>query len=349
VWHGTAKVASRQKLKSTSSPVASAPASWVLSLGALLDEKGFPSEPIFRRCGIDPDLSPEGESRVSLARFASLVTEALHVTGDSGLGLEYGRRGRISHFGILGYALLSASDLRQAIELVSRYYEIFDPVISFEFEIVPPNVCARAVESAALGHFEIFAHEATLACTAAVARVLLDEPIAPTRLTLCYPEPPHSRRYAAVFGCQPEFAAPYTSIQFESKHLSAPLRFSNKEMAEICRQQCERSLREIEGRGGVILKVKEELLNTPGRFPKMDLVAANLGMSVRSLRRKLSENSVTYQELLDQVRRDLAVDYLRNSPLTVEQIAELVDYGEAASFRKAFRRWTGKAPGEFRR
>jgi AraC-like DNA-binding protein len=63
----------------------------------------------------------------------------------------------------------------------------------------------------------------------------------------------------------------------------------------------------------------------------------------------LSENGVTYQELLDQVRRDLAVDYLRNSLLTVEQIAELVGYGEAASFRKAFRRWTGKAPREFSR
>jgi AraC-like DNA-binding protein len=63
----------------------------------------------------------------------------------------------------------------------------------------------------------------------------------------------------------------------------------------------------------------------------------------------LSADSVTYQELLDQVRSDLAVDYLRNSLLTVEQIAQLVGYGEAASFRKAFRRWTGKAPGEYRR
>jgi AraC-like DNA-binding protein len=342
-------VAREEKLKSTSSPVASAPTSWVLHLGALLDEKGFSSESIFQRCGIDPELSPEGEGHVSVVQFASLVTEALHVTGDSGLGLEYGRRGRISDFGILGYALLSARDLRQAIELVSRYYEIFDPVISFEFEIAPPHVCARAVESAALGRFEIFAHEATLACTAAVARVLLDDPIVPTRLTLCYPEPPHSRRYAAVFGCQPEFDAPHTSILFESRHLSAPLKFSNQEIAEICRQQCERWLHAVREQGGVILKVKEELLKTPGRFPKMDLVSASLGMSVRSLRRKMSEHGVTYQELLDQVRRDLAVDYLRNSLLTVEQIAELVGYGEAASFRKAFRKWTGKAPGEFRR
>jgi AraC-like DNA-binding protein len=91
-----------------------------------------------------------------------------------------------------------------------------------------------------------------------------------------------------------------------------------------------------------------------GRFwvsteAKMDAVAPALGMSVRGLRRHLRENGVTYQELLDQMRRDLAVDYLRNSPLTVEQIAQLVGYGEAASFRKAFRKWTGKPPGEFRK
>jgi AraC-like DNA-binding protein len=336
------------KLKSVSSAVASVPSSWILHLGELLDEKGFSSEPILQRCGIEPDLLREGEGRVDLVQFASLVTEALRITGDSGLGLDYGLRGRISNFGILGYALLSARDLRQAIELVSRYYEIFDPVIRFEFEIVPPHVHARAVESAELGHFEIFAHEATLACTAAVARMLLEEPVTPTRLTLSYPEPSHSRRYPAVFGCRPEFDAPYTSIQFESRHLNAPLKFSNKEMAEICRQQCERWLHAVKEPGGLILRVKKELLERPGQFPKMGDIAVALGMSVRSLRRHLSVNGVTYQELLDQVRSDLALDYLRNSLLTVEQIAQLVGYGEAASFRKAFRRWTGKAPGEFR-
>jgi AraC-like DNA-binding protein len=291
----------------------------------------------------------KSDGRIGLVQFASLVTEALRITGDSDLGLDYGLRGRISDFGILGYALLSARDLRQAIEFVSFYYKIFDPVIAFEFESVPPHVHARAVQSADLGHFEIFAHEATLACTAAIARMLLDEPITPTRLTLCYPEPPHSGRYPAVFGCRPEFDAPHTSIQFEERHLSEPLRFSNQEMAEICRQQCERWLLAAEDQGSLTVKIKKELLETPGQFPKMDDIAAALGMSVRSLRRHLSADSVTYQELLDQVRSDLAVDYLRNSLLTVEQIAQLVGYGEAASFRKAFRRWTGKAPGDYRR
>ncbi len=337
------------QVKLASSRVTSVPSSWVLHFGALLDEKGFASEPVFRRCGIDPDLSAEDEDGVSLVEFASLVAAGLRITGDSGLGLEYGLRGRISHFGILGYALLSARDLRQAIEFVSRYYENFDPVISFEFEIVGQYVCARAVESADLGHLEMFAHEATLACTAAVARVLLEEPIRPTRLTLCYPEPPHSLRYEAVFDCRPEFDATHTSIEFESKYLDAPLRLSNPETAELCRAQCERWLHATKGRGDLLAMVREELLKTPGRFPKVDAVAAALGLSVRSLRRHLSEQGASYQELLEEVRRNLAVDYLSNSLLSVEQIAELVGYAEAANFRKAFRKWTGKAPNEFRR
>jgi AraC-like DNA-binding protein len=342
-------VARNQNLKSASPPVASVPSSWIRHLAELLDDKGFPSEPILRRCAIEPDLLTRSEGRIGLVQFASLVTEALYVTGDRDLGLDYGLRGRISDFGILGYALLSARDLRQAIEFVSLYYQLFDPVIAFEFESVPPHVHARAIESAELGHFEIFAHEATLACAAAIARMLLDEPVIPTRLTLSYPEPPHSRRYPAVFGCRAEFDAPHTSIQFEERHLNAPLKFSNQEMAEICRQQCERWLHAAKDQGSLILKIKKELLDTPGQFPKMDDIAAALGTSVRSLRRHLSADGVTYQELLDQVRRDLAVDYLRNSLLTVEHIAQLVGYGEAASFRKAFRRWTGKAPGEYRK
>lgn len=340
-------MAQQRDLKSAVPPATNVPSSWILRLAELLDERGHSSDQILRHCAIDPDLLAKAEGRVALAQFASLVTEALRITGDQGLGLDYGLRGRISDFGILGYALLSARDLRQAIELVSRYYEIFDPVISFEFESVPPYVHARAVESSELGHFEIFAHEATLACTAAIARVLLDEPVAPTRLTLSYREPPHSGRYPALFGCRPEFDAPHTSIQFEARHLNASLRLSNQEMAEICRQQCER-IHAAKDQGSLVSKIKKGLLETPGQFPSMDDIAAALGMSVRSLRRHLSADGVTYQELFDQVRRDLAVDYLRNSLLTVEQIAQLVGYGEAANFRKAFRRWTGKAPGEFR-
>ncbi|MBW2293578.1 MAG: AraC family transcriptional regulator [Deltaproteobacteria bacterium] len=337
------------QLTASSSALASVPSSWILHFGALLDEKGFPFEPVFRQCGIDPDLSAEDEDGVSLVQFASLVANGLRITGDSGLGLEYGRSGRISHFGILGYALLSARDLRQAIEFVSRYYENFDPVISFEFEIAGQYVCAKAVESIELGRFEIFAHEATLACTAAIARVLLDQPIRPTRLTLCYPEPPHSLRYEAVFDCRPEFDAAHTCIEFERVHLDAPLKLSNQETAELCRAQCERWLHATKERGDLVAMVRQELLKTPGRFPKLDAVAAALGLSVRSLRRHLSEKSVSYQELLDEVRRNLAVDYLSNSLLSVEQIAELVGYGEAANFRKAFRKWTGKAPSEFRK
>ena len=89
-------------------------------------------------------------------------------------------------------------------------------------------------------------------------------------------------------------------------------------------------------------------MQTPGRFPRMGAVASELGIGVRSLRRHLSENGVSYQELLGQVRRDLAVDYQRNSLLTVEQIAQLVGFVEASSFRKAFHRWTGETPCEFR-
>jgi len=340
---------SKPSSRSVSPPESSVPSSWIRHLGELLEEKGFPPEPALRRCGIAPELLAANDGRVRLAQFASLVTEALRMTGDSDLGLDYGLRGRVSDFGMLGYALLSARDLRQAIEFVSLYYKLFDPIIAFEFERVPPHVHARAVEAADLGHFEIFAHEATLACTAAIARLVLEEPATPTRLTLCYSEPPHAWRYPLVFGCPGEFDAPYTSIQFEERHLDQSLRFSNEEMAEICRQQCERSLLAAEEEGGLILKIKKELLETPGRFPNMDEIAAAVGMSVRSLHRHLGECGVTYQELRDQVRRDLAVDYLKSSHLTVEQIAQLVGYGEAASFRKAFRRWTGKAPGEFRR
>ena len=90
------------------------------------------------------------------------------------------------------------------------------------------------------------------------------------------------------------------------------------------------------------------LRRKPGKFPQLEEIADKLAMSPRTLRRKLGAQDVRFQDLLDAERRKVAEDYLTNSTLTIQQIAEQCDFSDAQNFSQAFKRWSGMSPTEFR-
>ena len=99
----------------------------------------------------------------------------------------------------------------------------------------------------------------------------------------------------------------------------------------------------------IISRVNRHLLNTPGEFPKLDAVARRLCVGARTLRRRLQELGTGYQQILDEVRRELAIEYLRTTSLTVQEIAELLGYSEVTNFRRAFLRWVEVSPYQYRK
>lgn len=111
---------------------------------------------------------------------------------------------------------------------------------------------------------------------------------------------------------------------------------------------CDELLEEFEYRLGVAGKIRQMVLIKLMRPARFDAVAVELKMSPRTLRRKLREESTSYRKLIDELRRNMALKYLRDRNLTVEQISSLVGFSEAANFRHAFRRWTKTAPARFR-
>ena len=119
-------------------------------------------------------------------------------------------------------------------------------------------------------------------------------------------------------------------------------------MTEVCQQQCERWLQGTAEEEKLITAVRREILRIPGTFPSISMVSTALNTSPRTLSRRLADKACTYKQLLNESRRDIAIDYLRDTQLSVEHIAELVDYSDAANFRKAFKKWTGRRPKDYR-
>ena len=171
----------------------------------------------------------------------------------------------------------------------------------------------------------------------------------PTKVLVDYKAPRHIKRYKEIFRCP---------VYFEQKavELHYPLRYHSQEVAshdQLAHDTLEvlqaSLLKKMSAEKDIVNEVKMALRRKPGEFPSLDQVASKLAMSPRTLRRKLGAEEVRFQDLLDDERRRVAEDYLSNSDLTIQQIAEECDFNDAQNFSQAFKRWTWKSPTEYRR
>ena len=128
---------------------------------------------------------------------------------------------------------------------------------------------------------------------------------------------------------------------------SFALPWPNEEASGHIRAACRGILEEIHASISLKSEIIELMVGSPGSFPPLEEIARKLGFSPRNLRRKLKEEDSSYQEILKEVRLQLAKQYLK-SGLTVERIAELLDYSEISTFSRAFKSWTGKSPQQYR-
>jgi len=111
---------------------------------------------------------------------------------------------------------------------------------------------------------------------------------------------------------------------------------------------CEQILAEVNRGGGVAAEIRRRLIERSGRYPNIEVIAEELSIHPRALRRRLEAEGTSYRDILAEVRRRLAIEYLRKTNMTNEEIASRLGYSDAANFRHAFLRWTGKSPSGFR-
>jgi AraC-like DNA-binding protein len=155
--------------------------------------------------------------------------------------------------------------------------------------------------------------------------------------------------YERLFDCPILFDAEAIEIHLSSESLDVPLEMSDAEMARICEERCEMILARLGVAGGFVDRVRAELLSGPRRFPDLDTVARAMAVSPRTLCRRLNEEGASFRQVLDDVRKSLALDYVESSDLPLQQIAALLGYEEPANFHRAFRKWVGVTPGRYRR
>lgn len=312
-------------------------------------DRGVDEARVLAGSGLDPGHLSDPDREVTAEQELRVVRNLLAATGDPpGGGLDAGRRYHLSTFGILGYALLSSPTVLAAMDVALRYIDL-----SHTFTIPRPvpaggRLRAELDDTGLPADVRRFLVERDLAAMLTVLGELAPGGVPVVEVELAFPAPPDPSRWVAAFGVSPRFGAARHGFAVDATHLDRPLPQANPVTAALCESLCADMARRRRDRADVAGRVRVLLTQRLAFGGGMEEVAAGLGMSVRTLRRRLAQEGTGFRELLDEVRQELAVRLLATGVLGVEDVALRLGYAEATSFIHAFRRWTGSTPARWR-
>ncbi|HEX7303094.1 AraC family transcriptional regulator [Lentzea sp.] len=262
-------------------------------------------------------------------------------------GIAAGRHYHATTFGVLGHAFLSAATMQDALGMALRYLDLSFSFTAPTAELAGDRLVITLHPGALPDDVRPFLVERDLAAIHTVIGELVPGEVPVLSVDLAHAAPADTRPHEEVFGVRPRFAAGLDRSVVDASVLARALPLASPEATALCERQCEDLAARRRRRPGVAGEVRR-VLELSARFEEsMPVVARALGLSPRTLRRRLTEAGTSYQALLDEVRAERAAVLL--SGASVEQVAAQLGFAEAASFIHAFRRWYGTTPSNYAR
>jgi AraC-like DNA-binding protein len=273
----------------------------------------------------------------------------LALTQDPLLGLRIGRAYTLQSYGLFGYAFLSAPTLRQALTLARNYGPLSFTLFSIDFRVEGrTGILSFSRQGIIPDDLLRYYVDRDLVAVLFGGETALPGPLTPLSVILMHDDGNDRDTYERTFSCPVSFDAPRSELHFEALHLDDPMPLRDAEASGLLQQQCKLLLARMSQGSGFVEQVRQLIVARPGYFPDIDYVAEKLGMTSRNLRRKLSAEGSSYQEILDEVRYQLAREYLGISNMSLEEISVLLGYSTPGNFSHAFKRWHGSSPRQFR-
>lgn len=313
------------------------------------EHKDISPEEILANTGVELEILGDPAARLSFQQMMIICENLITKYPDGSVGLDLGAAININQFGMLGYAILSCKDLRSALALGKQYHSLVNPAFTFDISHFDNHFEVCFTSHIPFENIYRMACEVFIISFCCLSRFLTGRPdIQPIEVHLNHPEPPYAAKYIEYFECPVLFDQPRTQLVIQPELLDLPLMMADQATAAMAEKQCAEILSRMGPKEGLIAKVRRIMLSDPGNFPSVEELAKDLATSTRTLSRSLQDLGTSYQKLLDEVRKEMAIEYLRNSSLPIEEVAQLVGYNDPSNFRKAFRRWTQNVPSYYR-
>jgi AraC-like DNA-binding protein len=313
---------------------------------------GIKLGPLLSSAGLSIDDINDPERRINAPSQIAFVEAAAKALNDDFLGLHLAREFDLRDLGLLYYVMASSDSLGAALERASRYSRITNESVVLQYqESREPRL--RLTYSGIARHTDLQQIEFCIVAIVRMAGALTGRRFLPKYVSISHARPRGLANFAGVLGKSLEFGKNADEIDFPAGSADWPLVNADNRLSKILLKVCEETLSSRVDNLSNISKLRIQVENAispllPHGQPKMDLVAKNLGMSGRTLARRLAEENLTFNEILQELKASLAVRYLQEESMRVSTVAWLLGFDEASSFTHACRRWTGKSPSELR-
>ncbi|WOH36746.1 AraC family transcriptional regulator ligand-binding domain-containing protein [Thalassotalea fonticola] len=321
---------------------------------ALTEQQGVDVALLLASTGISAELLQDPSLRLSIEQEGKIYGQVAKYNRDPYLAIEQGKRLGVNHYGVLGQAMLGANTLREALLLMQKYSSIISWAMSMQLRYETYNgedVVSIALQTGAATEKNVaFELENIIASVHTIINQIVLAPVNFTAIQLTTKQyVDNLQPYQQLFKCAIEFNAKTTKIIINRALLRKRLPYAAPELSELRVQLCQKVLDSYHQQHGLVNAVRKYIEDSQQGVPTIKQAAEQFHRSERTLRRQLTELNTSYQQLLDGYRYEQAKQHLGNSSYNTETIAKLLGFSDSRSFRKAFKRYSGKTPSEFRK
>jgi AraC-like DNA-binding protein len=286
-------------------------------------------------------------AQLSVSTLTAMLERARMLTGEPALGLYIGLHTRATLYGYLGFAVLSASTIREGIDLSIRFGRIVTTALSMRLRVDRRMASLIIDEHTDFGSVRDIVMISSLVGLWQVSQTLTGRSL-PSTAEFALPEPSYSSRIA-ITGLRVRFNRPVTRLSFDARHLEYPYVMPDQAALRLARDQCQRELDSLGLNGRLTERVRALISKPEGGCRSLEEVAATLHQSTRTLKRQLAGEGASFLALREDERRERALVLLRSPHHSLAEIATRLGYANLTSFERAFRRWTARTPADWRR
>ncbi|MEM8909948.1 MAG: AraC family transcriptional regulator, partial [Bacteroidota bacterium] len=291
--------------------------------------------------------------RVEASVYNRVLEHAIQLTGDNCFGLHLGEYLSLSAAGIVAQISQASATIQEALEHLVAFANLGCQALPFSLEphgtqwevSVRPSPLWIQQSPLSVQH----TIDSVFVFTLREFHTLTHQKHFPESIHFQRPRPANVREYERVFQCPIHFQQAQNALYLNGRQVAAKIITSDYQLLRILVQHANDKLHVLANQQGLVNTVQQSIIHLVNpQFPSIQQVARTLNMSVRTLQRRLKTEGHTYKSVLDTLKRQFALDYLQKKHLTIQQIADLLDYSEASAFNRSFKRWTGMNPQKYR-
>ncbi len=300
--------------------------------------------------GLDQQIFDDVENRVPSRYCGTLLKAAVELSGDKNIPLFIGQHVQPIHFNIFGYLLLNAPTVKDIYVRCLDYQGIVGDGLHISFEersqtghalvkIADPDMLELRNYTMAF-HFAVHVN---------MHRQLVGKLINPEALYFDHPAPENLEPYKSFFGCELNFNAGRYELVFKREQLDDSIAHANPQLYTMFQKLADDILLKIVDKQHISWKVSRHLLDLlHSNEATIETVAGKMALGIRTLQRKLRDEGLSFNELLTNVRKELAIQHLSHQQLSITEISYLLGFSEPSVFHRSFKKWTGQTPKDFR-